>query len=197
MGSTKCWVSRSIAILGLVAGAGIASAAAGLLVESWWREKGGAGRLASVTQLETSGEAWLNGLLLAHGAVVTLLLACFTLLCLGLLTLEFCQLAVTPRLVLSRGALGDVTIRVDQVGKLAQREAEHVSGVREVKTSAQAGRAGIVVRQQIVVEPQFVFAMLAAQVQERVKQSLEHHLGLPVNRVQVMLQPTPMRKAVL
>jgi uncharacterized alkaline shock family protein YloU len=197
MGHTRCWASRGIAIVSLTGVTLMLAFAAFVAIRSSWQAHAGIGRLGYVTQLEAESASWLNRLLLEHGVAVAALLAASLSLSVALLAAELRGLITPPRLIISRGALGEVAIAVDQVGKLAQREAEHVSGVREVKTAAHSRRAGIAVRQQIAVEPQVVFAMVAAQVQERVKQSLEHHLGLPVHSVQVALHPTGMRKTVL
>jgi uncharacterized alkaline shock family protein YloU len=102
-----------------------------------------------------------------------------------------------PQLVLSRGHLGQVAISLDQIGILAQHEAESVEGVREVRTVAQAHKAGINVQQTVAVEPEQPLPALAEQIQQRVKQSLEYHLGFPVAAVRVQLQQASLSKALL
>jgi uncharacterized alkaline shock family protein YloU len=102
-----------------------------------------------------------------------------------------------PRLVLSRGSMGEVAISMEQVGLLAQHEAEHVEGVREVQTIAGSSKQGLLVQQTIAVEPDRQLPKLAEEVQQRVKQSLEYHLGYPVNSVRVALQRASISKALL
>jgi uncharacterized alkaline shock family protein YloU len=196
MRHTRCWIYR-VAVTILLAGIAVTSgAAAVVLIASRVQTGSFAGSTALTTQLETEGAAWLNGQLDPHGGGVAATLVLLMLAALGLLFLELRRISVTPRLVLSRGALGEVAINLDQIGKLAQHEAEHVLGVREVETSAHSHKAGIAVKQRVAVEPEVAFAPLAEQVQQRVKQSLEYHLGFPVAGVQILLQHAPIRKTV-
>ena len=90
-----------------------------------------------------------------------------------------------------------MAINLDQISRLAQREAEHVSGVREVETTAHTLKDGINVKQKVSVEPEMAYMPLAEQVQQRVKKSLEHHLGFPVTSVEVLLQHASLRKSVI
>ncbi len=101
-----------------------------------------------------------------------------------------------PRLVLSRGNLGEVAISLDQVGMLAQYEAETVDGVREVHTIAEPGKHGVQVRQTVAVEANRQLPSLAEEIQERVKRSLEYHLGFPVASVQVALRQSSITKTL-
>jgi uncharacterized alkaline shock family protein YloU len=119
------------------------------------------------------------------------------LLSLFLLWIELRHVLAQPQLVLSRGHLGQVAISLDQIGILAQHEAESVEGVREVRTVAQAHKAGINVQQTVAVEPEQPLPALAEQIQQRVKQSLEYHLGFPVAAVRVQLQQASLSKALL
>ena len=114
-----------------------------------------------------------------------------------LLWLELRGAVSQPQLILSRGHLGQIAISLKHVGVLAQREAEHVAGVREVRTATHAGKAGIEVQQTISVEPQHQLPALAEQIQHRIKQSLEYHLGFPVKTVRVQLQQASLSKALL
>jgi uncharacterized alkaline shock family protein YloU len=102
-----------------------------------------------------------------------------------------------PRLVLSRGTLGKVVISMDQVGLLAQHETEAIEGVREVHTFATSRKTGVEVRQTVAIEIDRQLPVVAEQIQQRVKQSLEYHLGFPVIGVQVALQRTSLSKAVV
>lgn len=102
-----------------------------------------------------------------------------------------------PRLILSRSGMGEVAISMDQVGLLAQHEAELVAGVREVQTSAETGKQGLQVQQTIAVEPDRQLPALAEEIQQRVKRSLEYHLGFPVESVRVALQRASISKALL
>jgi uncharacterized alkaline shock family protein YloU len=191
-----CWIDR-VAVSVLLAGIAVTSGlAAFVLIDSRVRTGAFAGGTATTNQLARQGVAWFNAEFGLHGGVVAAALTLLMLAALGLLSIELRRLTVTPRLVLSRGGLGEVAIHLDQISKLAQHEAEHVLGVREVETSAHSDKAGIAVKQRVAVEPEVAFAPLAEQVQQRVKQSLEYHLGFPVAGVQILLQHAPISKTV-
>ena len=156
------------------------------------------GSASLTTHVLAQGSAWLNTQLLLHGGVVLAVAFVVLLAALLLLWLELRTVVrPLPRLVLSSGGLGEVAINLDQISRLAQREAEHVSGVREVETVAHALKGGINVKQKVSVEPEMAYLPLAELVQQRVKKSLEHHLGFPVASVEVLLQHASLRKSVI
>lgn len=152
--------------------------------------------------LVSQGIAWFSAetqfILHAHVYALVGVLALVALASAGLLWAEVGSLLTrSPRLVLSRGELGEVAISMDQVGLLAQREAEHVAGVREVRTFAASNKGGLQVQQTIAVEPNLQLPALAEEIQSRVKKSLEYHLGFPVSGVQVALQRASISRALL
>lgn len=198
MSKAMCHLHRVIVtillLLALASGAGTAFA----LLYS--RSKTGtfAGPSSLTSHWLTQSATWLDRQAgLQPGAIlgVSILLAVLALAFLWLELRPFAQ--ARPRLVLSRGGLGEVTVNLDQISRLAQREAEHVSGVREVETSTHTLKNGINVKQKVSVEPEMAYLPLAEQVQRRVKQSLEHHLGFPVASVEVLLQHASLRKSVI
>jgi uncharacterized alkaline shock family protein YloU len=171
-----------------------AAVAADLIHGSGFTSGSAAGVVAhAIDSLAAGAHAWLA----THALAALGLGATVALLSLFLLWIELRHVLAQPQLVLSRGHLGQVAISLDQIGILAQHEAESVEGVREVRTVAQAHKAGINVQQTVAVEPEQPLPALAEQIQQRVKQSLEYHLGFPVAAVRVQLQQASLSKALL
>jgi uncharacterized alkaline shock family protein YloU len=140
----------------------------------------------------------LHALLVLHSSEVFAITLAIAVVAAFLLWLELRHLLRRkPTLILSRGSLGEVAISLDQVGLLAQHEAEAIEGVREVHTIAESRKAGVKVRQIVAIEVDRQLPALAEEIQQRVKRSLEYHLGFPVIGVQVALQRTSLGKAVL
>lgn len=198
MSKTMCHLHRVVVTVLLAAfAAGSAGIAAALLFS---RSQTGhfAGPASLLTQWLAHASIWLNAEVALHAGAICGISLAVAVLALAAAWLELRTFArPRPRLVLSRGGLGEVAINLDQISSLAQRETEHVSGVREVETSAHALKDGINVKQTVSVEPEMAYMPLAEQVQQRVKRSLEHHLGFPVARVEVLLQHASLRKSVI
>lgn len=188
--------SATALLLGLVVAS--STAVGGMLVATratngvW----GGPGTRVSVA-VDTAAD-WLAQQAAMHGAVILAAALAFALISL-LLLLVMARHAFrrAPRLLLSRGTIGDVSVDLEQVGLLAQHEAERVTGVREVRTNASSTRSGLSVEQTVAVESEASFTTLAEQIQQRVKRSLEHHLGLPVATVRVLMRHTTLSRPLL
>ena len=195
MSKSICHLYRAVVALVLLLLGAAAAAVAGILFTTRAGRGVWSGPGTQSTAWLQRADTWLAMQPLLHGTAIAA--AALGIALLAWLLLAFVVRSMvqrTPRLVLSRGGLGEVAIDMRQVGMLAQHEAELVSGVREVDTAAESGKAGIDVQQTIAIEPEIAFAPLAEQVQQRVKRSLEFHLGFPVARVQVLLRHTAMRK---
>lgn len=135
--------------------------------------------------------------LILHSGEIFCFISAFALIAAFLLWLELRQLFKRrPRLILSCGILGETAISINQVGMLAQYEAETIEGVRKVHTIAESRKDGIQVRQTVAVEANRPLPSLAEEIQERVKRSLEYHLGFPVAGVQVTLQQSSITKTL-
>ncbi len=195
MSKTMCSLSRALLLLELLVGGAATAATTTVLVASRIRSGVWAGPGTTTETLIERAAQWLVRQTTMHGAAIAAIAAGVAILALVLLVLSV-RSAVqrAPRLILSSGSLGVVAVDLKQVGLLAQHEAERVQGVREVDTTAESDKSGLAIQQTIAIEPEMAFASLAEQVQQRVKQSLEFHLGLPVMRVQVLLRHTNMSK---
>ncbi len=198
MSKASCHLHRALVTLALAAAAVGATGIAYILLYSRSINGEYAGPSSLTTQLLTRWSGWLSFEAGLHGLAISGISICIALLALFCIWLELRTVVrPLPRLILSRGSLGEVAINLDQISRLAQREAEHVSGVREVETVAQTHKGGIDVKQKVSVEPEMAYMPLAEQVQQRVKKSLEHHLGFPVASVEVLLQQASLRKSVI
>ena len=140
---------------------------------------------------------YTHRLLILHGWLVAGVSVIVAVLAALLLWGELKNVVASPQLILSRSHLGQVAISLDQVGILAQHEAETIPGVREARTVAESKKAGIEVQQMIAVEPKQLLPALAEEIQQRVKRSLEYHLGFPVVAVRIQLQQASLSKALL
>jgi uncharacterized alkaline shock family protein YloU len=198
MSKAVCHLHRAVITLLLLVIAAGGAGSAYVLVYSHSRGGDYAGPSSLTTRLLTQSTGWLQTQIGSHGGVISSVSIGIVVLTLFFVWLELRTVVrPLPRLVLSRGSLGQVAINLDQISRLAQREAERVSGVREVETVAQTHKGGIDVKQTVSVEPEMAYMPLAEQVQQRVKKSLEHHLGFPVASVEVLLQHASLRKSVI
>jgi uncharacterized alkaline shock family protein YloU len=198
MSKAICHLHRAVVTVLLAAVAAGAAGTAYVLVSSRSSTGEYAGPSSLTTRLLAQWSVWLGTQVELHGATICAISIAVAMVALGLIALELRTVVrPLPKLVLSRGGLGEVAINLDQISRLAQREAEHVLGVREVETTARTLRGGINVKQKVSVEPEVAYSPLAEQVQLRVKKSLEHHLGFPVASVEVLLQHSSLRKSVI
>lgn len=143
----------------------------------WLRE-----RLEPFTSLSEANQAWTIG-------VCTALL----LIALALLVLELKPPARRDKqMVLRDDTLGRVTVSRDGVAELARREAARIAGVWEFEPEVFEDSRGLRIRGRASLDPESNVPALAELVQERVKASVEQHLGRPVADIQVETQLTPL-----
>lgn len=90
-----------------------------------------------------------------------------------------------PSLVLHEGQTGVVTVAVDMVRRLAEREAGTVPGVYASHCSVRDGRLGLRVRCALDLDLDAEVPSVSEKVQRRVKESLERQLGFVVEVVAV------------
>ena len=98
------------------------------------------------------------------------------------------------RYVIRRDAQGQVTVGRSMVRDVVQHEAEAVPGVLHAEPSVQDGKDGLRVftRASLVWDAD---APGTGQIlQERIRESVQTHLGLPVAEVHVMAQTAPLPK---
>jgi hypothetical protein len=98
------------------------------------------------------------------------------------------------RLVVKQDALGRVTVAQDVVRELVRREAALTAGIMEVHPRLDVDNRGLGmrIRCRVSVDPTASLPELTEQFQERVKASIEHHLGRPVAEVSVNTQLAPL-----
>jgi hypothetical protein len=96
------------------------------------------------------------------------------------------------RLTLKEDALGRVTVAHGVVRELVRREAGRIPGVIEVHPRFDVDRRGLRILCRVSVDPTASLAELTQQLQERVKASLEYHLGRPVAEMSVDTELAPL-----
>jgi uncharacterized alkaline shock family protein YloU len=92
------------------------------------------------------------------------------------------------RLTLKQDALGQVTVAHEVVRELVRREARRIAGVMAVHPRLDVDSRELRIRCRVSVDPSASLPELTQQLQERVKASIEHHLGRPVAEVSVDTQ---------
>jgi hypothetical protein len=95
------------------------------------------------------------------------------------------------RLTLKEDALGRVTVAHGVVRELVRREAGRMTGVMEVQPRLRVDRRGLRILCRVSVDPTARLPELTQQLQERVKASLEYHLGRPVAEMSVDTELAP------
>jgi uncharacterized alkaline shock family protein YloU len=140
-------------------------------------------RLQGLVQLDPPGRARA-----IIASAVALLLA------IVLAFLELLPARRDTRLVVKQDALGRVTVTQDVVRELVRREAGLTAGIMEVHPRLDVDNRGLGLRIQcrVSVDPTASLPELTEQFQERVKASIEHHLGRPVAEVSVNTQLAPL-----
>lgn len=139
-------------------------------------------RLVPFTHLDPTTWGWTVGV-----SIVLLLL--------GLLLLLF-ELRPGPReapqIIVKQDGLGRVRVARDGVRELVDREAGLVAGVMEVSSRVEEQAAGLRILCRLSVDPTKSAPEVTQEVQERLKASVEHHLGRPVAEVRVDTQVAPL-----
>jgi uncharacterized alkaline shock family protein YloU len=138
-------------------------------------------RLDALVQLDRAGRART-----IIASVVALLLA---------IVLAFFELRPArrdARLTLKQDALGQVTVAHEVVRELVRREAGRIAGVMAVRPRLDVDSRGLRILCRVSVDATASLPELTQQLQERVKASIEHHLGRPVAEVSVDTQLAPL-----
>jgi uncharacterized alkaline shock family protein YloU len=95
------------------------------------------------------------------------------------------------RLTLKQDALGRVTVAHEVVRELVRREAGRIAGVMEVHPRFDEDSRGLRILCRVSVDPTASLPELTQQLQERVKASIEYHLGRPVTELSVDTELAP------
>jgi divalent metal cation (Fe/Co/Zn/Cd) transporter len=141
-----------------------------------------ADRLVPFTQLDPTLWNWTVGVSL--GLILVALLLLFV-------ELRPAKRAAS-RITLKQDGLGRVTVALDGVRDLVDREAGRVAGVKGVRSRVDETPAGIQLLCNITVDPASSVPELTHELQQRLKAAVEHHLGLPVSQVSVDARVAPL-----
>jgi hypothetical protein len=96
--------------------------------------------------------------------------------------------------VVQEDSLGKVTVARSSVRKLVGYESATVPGVIETRQTVDKGRDGLRVRVRALLLPEVDAPAVGHTLQEKVQQSIQGHIGLPVAEVQVATQIEPFEK---
>lgn len=141
--------------------------------------------LAPIPALQGAALAWTVAIGIAGAILAALLLA-----------LEIRSLTrPAPRLVLSEGTSGRVSVTIDSLRELSTREALEIAGVRDARARVRANGTGVHIDCGVVVDGVAPLPQLAGEVQRRVATRLEHAIGEPIAAVSVAAQLTPFPSA--
>ena len=96
--------------------------------------------------------------------------------------------------VVQEDSLGKVTVARSSVRKLVGYESATVPGVIETRQTVDKGRDGLRVQVRALLLPEVDAPAVGQTLQEKVQQSIQGHIGLPVTEVQVATQLEPFEK---
>jgi uncharacterized alkaline shock family protein YloU len=131
----------------------------------------------------------------ADATIAVVVCALVVIVAVILLTLELNILGREPaQLVLRNDSLGQVTVAPSSVRRLVGYEAAAVPGVVETRQRVKKGRDGLRVRIRALLLPEVDAPEVGHILQEKVQQSIQGHIGLPVAEVQVATQLEPFDK---
>jgi uncharacterized alkaline shock family protein YloU len=139
-------------------------------------------RLVPFAQLDPALSGW------TVGVTVALILVALVLLVL--------ELRVPPRaarrITLKEDALGRVTVALDGVRELVDREAGQVAGMRRARSEVEEEDKGLRIACRISVDPESSVPDMTKELRDRLKTAVEHHVGLAVTQVSVDAQVAPL-----
>jgi hypothetical protein len=173
-----------LAIVMLVAAGAVLLTALGLVqpanmapAGSWFVD-----RLVPFAQLEPPLSVWTVGVSLA-----------LVVLALLLLMLEvWPRSRAQRRITLKDDEIGRVTVALDGVRKLVEREAGRVGGIERARAHVELVPTGLQLACQILVDPSCSVPSMTDELRQRLKASVEHHVGLTVTQVSVDAQVAPL-----
>jgi hypothetical protein len=143
---------------------------------SWFAE-----RLLQFTQLDSTTLRWTVVISLA-----------IILLALALFVFELLPGRRAPRTITLRDdKAGKVTVALDGLRKLADREAGRVPGVVQARSDVAEDPPGLRIACRVAVDPSKSVPDMSEKLRERVKTSVEHHVGVAVTQVLVETSVSP------
>jgi uncharacterized alkaline shock family protein YloU len=130
-----------------------------------------------------------------NATIAVVVCALVVIVALILLILELNIINREPaQFVVREDSLGKVTVARSSVRKLVGYESATVPGVIETRQTVDKGRDGLRVRVRALLLPEVDAPAVGHTLQEKVQQSIQGHIGLPVAEVQVATQIEPFEK---
>jgi uncharacterized alkaline shock family protein YloU len=96
------------------------------------------------------------------------------------------------RITLKDDELGRVTVALDGLRALADREASRVEGVVKARSQVEQEPPGLRIACRVSVDPASSVPDMTQTLRERLKTAVEHHVGLKVSQVSVDAQVAPL-----
>ena len=130
-----------------------------------------------------------------NATIAVIVCALVVIVALILLILELNIINREPaQFVVQEDSLGKVTVARSSVRKLVGYESATVPGVIETRQTVDKGRDGLRVSVRALLLPEVDAPAVGRTLQEKVQQSIQGHIGLPVAEVQVATQLEPFEK---
>jgi len=130
-----------------------------------------------------------------NATIAVVVCALVVIVALILLILELNIINREPaQFVVQEDSLGKVTVARSSVRKLVGYESATVPGVIETRQTVDKGRDGLRVQVRALLLPEVDAPAVGHTLQEKVQQSIQGHIGLPVADVQVATQIEPFEK---
>jgi hypothetical protein len=130
-----------------------------------------------------------------NATIAVVVCALVVIVALILLILELNIIQREPaQFVVREDSLGKVTVARSSVRKLVGYESATVPGVIETRQTVDKGRDGLRVSVRALLLPEVDAPAVGHTLQEKVQQSIQGHIGLPVAEVQVATQLEPFEK---
>jgi hypothetical protein len=90
--------------------------------------------------------------------------------------------------IIEHDAHGMVAVTRSSVNELVRHVAATVPGILETRGAVRQEQQGLRVRVQAAISPDAAAPEVGRTLQEKLQQALQHHLGLPVARVEIATQ---------
>ena len=130
-----------------------------------------------------------------NATIAAVVCALVVIVALILLILELNIIQREPaQFVVQEDSLGKVTVARSSVRKLVGYESATVPGVIETRQTVNKGRDGLRVQVRALLLPEVDAPAVGHTLQEKLQQSIQGHIGLPVAEVQVATQIEPFEK---
>jgi hypothetical protein len=142
-------------------------------------------RLVPIAQLDPTLLPWSVGVSLA-----------LVVLALLLLFVELRPGSRTPRhLTLKDDDIGQVTMTLDGVRGLMEHEASRVPGVERSRGQVEEMPTGLQISCRVAIDPGSSVLEVTEALRQRLKTSVEHHVGLAVTRISIDAEVTQVATA--